>query len=107
MTWRDVCPLDDLIPDRGVAARYGGREVAVFLLSPGDELVALDNVDPFCGAGVLSRGIVGSHGDVLTVASPMYKQRFDLRTGACLDDESVHVEAVPVRVDAGMVQVSL
>jgi nitrite reductase (NADH) small subunit len=104
--WHDVCPLDDLTPNRGVAARYDDREVAVFLLSPGDELVAIDNVDPFCGAGVLSRGIVGSVGDVLTVASPMHKQRFDLRTGRCLDDADVVVRTVPVRIESGVVQVA-
>jgi nitrite reductase (NADH) small subunit len=105
--WHDVCPLDDLIPNRGVAARYEGREVAVFLLVPGHELVAIDNVDPCCGAGVLSRGIVGSVGDVLTVASPMHKQRFDLRTGRCLDVADAVVDTVPVRIEAGVVQVCL
>jgi len=106
MTWHDVCPLDDLTPNRGVAARYGDREVAVFLLEP-TELVAIDNLDPCCGVGVLSRGIVGSAGDVVTVASPMHKQRFDLRTGRCLDADDVVVATVPVRVEAGVVQVQL
>ena len=107
MTWLDVCPLDDLTPNRGVAVLHGDRQVAVFLVEPGDELVAVDNVDPFSGAAVLSRGIVGSAGDVLTVASPVYKQRFDLRTGRCLDDTDVAVATVPVRVEAGVVQVQV
>jgi nitrite reductase (NADH) small subunit len=55
---------------------------------------------------VLSRGIVGSVGDVLTVASPVFKQRFDLRSGACLDDEAVSVPTFPTRVVDGLVQVS-
>jgi len=107
MTWVDVCPLDDLTPNRGVAALFDDRQVAVFLVEPGDELVAVDNVDPFTGAAVLSRGIIGSAGDVLTVASPVHKQRFDLRTGRCLDDNDVVVATVPVRVEAGVVQVQL
>jgi nitrite reductase (NADH) small subunit len=107
MTWVDVCPLDDLTPNRGVAALFDDRQVAVFLVEPGDELVAVDNVDPFTGAAVLSRGIIGSAGDVLTVASPVHKQRFDLRTGRCLDDSDVVVATVPVRVEAGVVQVQL
>ena len=107
MRWFDVCPVDDLTPNRGVAAKFGERQVAVFLIVPGDELVAVDNIDPFTGAAVLSRGIIGSAGDVLTVASPVHKQRFDLRSGQCIDDPDVAVATLPVRVEAGVVQVQL
>ncbi len=60
----------------------------MFRARPTAQLHAVDNVDPFSGASVLSRGIVGDAGGVPTVASPVYKQRFDLRTGRCLDDPS-------------------
>jgi nitrite reductase (NADH) small subunit len=105
--WVDVCAFDDLVPDRGVAALVGAHQVAVFRVSPGDELYALSNYDPFSRANVLSRGIVGSRGEVPKVASPMYKQAFDLRTGQCLDDPSVSVPTFAVRVVAGRVQVAL
>jgi len=104
--WVEVCPVDALVPNRGVAALVGERQVAVFLVSPGDEVLAIDNLDPISGAAVLSRGIVGSAGDVLTVASPVYKQRFDLRSGACLDEDGVAVATYPARVVDGAVQVS-
>jgi nitrite reductase (NADH) small subunit len=104
--WVDVCAFDDLVPDRGVAALVGSHQVAVFRVSPGDELYALSNYDPFSRAFVLSRGIVGSRGEVPKVASPMYKQAFDLRTGQCLDDPSVSVPTFAVRVVAGRVQVA-
>ena len=107
MIWRDVCSIEQLTPNRGVAALFGDHQVAVFRVAPGDELLAIDNVDPFSGAAVLSRGIVGSAGDVLTVASPVYKQRFDLRTGACLDDGDVRVAIYPTRVEDGRVLVAL
>lgn len=102
--WRAVCDVAALTPFRGVAALLGDRQVAVFLV--GDEVLAVDNLDPCSGAAVLSRGIVGSAGDVVTVASPVYKQRFDLRTGRCLDDESVAVATHPARVVAGGVEVA-
>jgi nitrite reductase (NADH) small subunit len=63
------------------------------------------NQDPFTGAYVLSRGIVGSRGDIPTVASPLHKQVFDLRTGSCLDDESVAVPVYAVRIRDGVVEV--
>lgn len=107
LTWQDVCAYDDLVPDRGTAALVGGRQVALFRVSPDDELFALSNHDPFSGANVMSRGIVGSRGDVPKVASPMYKHNFDLRTGTCLDDPAVSLPVYLVRERDGRVEVAL
>jgi nitrite reductase (NADH) small subunit len=96
-TWVPVCRLDDLAVDRGACVLVGARQVALFRVSPDDRLYALSNYDPFSKAFVLSRGIVGSRGEVPTVASPMYKQVFDLRTGECLDDPSVSIDVFLVR----------
>ena len=105
ITWTDICALGDLVPERGVCALVGGEQVAVFMV--GSELFALSNHDPFSRANVLSRGIVGSKGDRLKVASPVYKQNFDLRTGACLDDPAVAVPTYSVRALDGRVEVAL
>jgi nitrite reductase (NADH) small subunit len=102
--WTAVCHYDDLIPERGVAALVDGVAVAVFLTHDGT-LHALSNTDPFSAASVLSRGIVGDRDGVPTVASPIYKQCFDLRTGACMDHPDVAVPRHPIRVADGMVEV--
>ena len=107
LTWVDVCALDDLEFDRGVCALVAGRQVAIFRVSASDEIFAVSNFDPFSGAYVLSRGIVGSRGDVPKVASPVYKQTFDLRTGECLDDPDVAIETFTVKVIDGRVCVEL
>ena len=106
-TWVDVCAVGDVVLDRGVCALVGPHQVAVFRVSPDGALYALSNRDPFSGANVLSRGIVGSKGDAPKVASPMYKQTFDLRTGQCLDDTTVSVQTFAVREGAGRVLVGL
>lgn len=106
-TWVDVCALDDLVLDRGVCALVGAQQVAVFRVAPEGELYALSNLDPFSQAYVLSRGIVGSKGDVPKVASPVYKQSFDLRSGLCLDDPSVSVRTFPVRELDGRILVGV
>lgn len=103
-TWVDVCHVDQLVSGRGVCALVGGVQVAVFRVD--DELFALSNFDPFSQAFVLSRGLVGSRGDRLKVASPIYKQSFDLRTGECLDDHAVSVPTMASRVVDGRVQVA-
>jgi NAD(P)H-dependent nitrite reductase small subunit len=79
--WTDVCAFDDLQPGRGACALVDEFQVALFRLAD-DSLYALSNYDPFSDAYVISRGLVGSKGDTPKVASPVYKQSFDLRTGA-------------------------
>ena len=106
MTWTAVCRYGDLQPERGVAVMIGGEQVALFRTFDGS-LYAIGNQDPFTGAFVLSRGIVGTRGEIPTVASPLHKQVFDLRTGACLDDGSRHVPVFPVRRRDGRVEVGL
>ena len=102
--WNDVCRYDDLGPERGVAALVAGEQVALFRTFDG-MLHAIGNRDPFSGAFVLSRGIVGSHGDVPTVASPLFKQVFDLRTGICLTDPEVAVPVHDVRRSGERVEI--
>ena len=105
--WVDVCGWDDLTPDRGACVLVGSEQVALFRLSGDGIVYALSNLDPFSDACVLSRGIVGSKGDIPKVASPVYKQSFDLRTGQCLDDTSVSVPVFPVSVSGGRVFVGI
>jgi len=108
--WARVCRLDQLTPGRGAPARVAGRQVAVFRIPSGDgeSVFALDNRDPFSGAHVLARGLVGDRGGVPKVTSPVYKQGFDLRTGVCLDDPEVVVPTYPVTVcDEGWVSVAI
>jgi nitrite reductase (NADH) small subunit len=106
MTWTPVCRYDDLQPERGVAALLGDEQVAVFRTFDGS-LYAIGNQDPFTGAFVLSRGIVGTKDNVPTVASPLHKQVFDLRTGLCLDDEATVVPVFAVRERDGQVEVGI
>jgi nitrite reductase (NADH) small subunit len=104
-TWVDVCSYDDLPSELGTRVLVGDAHVAVFRTHNGD-VHAISSVDPFSGASVLARGIVGSRGNAAFVASPMYKQRFDLSTGICLEDPAVQVRVFPVEVAAGRVRVA-
>ncbi|OQR61377.1 nitrite reductase (NAD(P)H) small subunit [Streptomyces maremycinicus] len=95
--WFTVCDLSRLIPGRGVAALLpDGRQVALFRDRAG-ELYAVDNRDPFGGAAVISRGLTGTHEGRTFVASPLLKQRFDLLSGECLDDDTVRITTYEVR----------
>jgi NAD(P)H-dependent nitrite reductase small subunit len=93
--WTTICPVDHILPNTGVCALVEGRHVAVFRVGSG-QLFAIDNVDPKSGASVLSRGLVGSLGGRTVVASPLYKQHYDLRTGECLESPEYAVQAHPM-----------
>jgi nitrite reductase (NADH) small subunit len=103
--WNAVCAFDEIVPDTGVCALLNGRQVAVFRVGP-DALFAIDNYDPNSNAAVLSRGLVGSLGDRIVVASPIYKHHFDLATGECLEAPAHSVSTYPVRLDKGTVWVA-
>src|SRR4051794_7596824 len=104
-TFEPVCHLEAIPLDGGVAALVEGRAIAVFRTSDGN-VYATSNHDPCSGTSVLSRGIVGSRGEVTYVASPMHKQAFDLRTGVCLDDDTVGVSTFEVRIVDGTIWVA-
>lgn len=99
-----VCRLDQVPVEGGITALVGGHAIALFRTWEGN-IFATSNYDPWSRASVMSRGIVGTRGDVPFVASPMHKQAFDLRTGRCLDDESVRLTTYDVRVIDGRVWV--
>ena len=114
--WVAVCTVSQLLPERGVAVLVRGEQVALFRITgtsggplgrPTDTVHAVGHRDPFSGAHVMARGILGSAGDRDTVASPMYKQVFDLRTGECLTDPGVRLPVHRTRVVGGVVHVSL
>ena len=104
----EICKLTDIIPETGVCALVGGEQVAIFRTQNGD-VFAMDNFDPFSKANVISRGLLGSceidGQKVRYVASPMYKQRFELATGKCIDDEQVALKSYPVSVTNGVVMI--
>jgi nitrite reductase (NADH) small subunit len=106
MDWADICAIDDILPSTGVCALVADRHVAVFR-SGNDQLFAIDNVDPKSGASVLSRGLIGSLGARIVVASPLYKNHFDLVTGECLEAPEHSVRAYRVHVEGGRVRVAL
>ncbi|MFE9253616.1 nitrite reductase small subunit NirD [Streptomyces sp. NPDC006879] len=100
--WFAVCEVTCLTPGRGVAALLpDGTQAALFMDRSG-RAYAIGNQDPFTGAQVLSRGLLGSLAGRPFVASPLLKQRFDLQSGRCLDDEEVAVRTFRIRTSTAV-----
>lgn len=102
--WVGICEVAHLTPDRPVAALIDGRQIAVVRTYDGS-VYAVDNRDPFSGANVMSRGLVGSKQGKKVIISPMYKQAFDLDTGICIDDQTTSIRTANARVRSGKVEV--
>lgn len=101
-SWVRVCALLDIPDQMGVCALVGGEQVAVFRVA--GQVYALGNRDPFTGANVMSRGLTGSYGERLKVASPLLKHAFDLLTGVSLDkpdQPDMALPVYPVRLEGG------
>ena len=101
--WVSICQDQDLLANTGLCALHDGEQVAIFKISLPEnntydqDIYAISNYDPIGKANVLSRGILGNIGEHLVVASPLYKQHFDLVTGECLEDSEQMVKTYEVR----------
>jgi NAD(P)H-dependent nitrite reductase small subunit len=102
--WQPVCNLDDIPNGTGAAALVNDEPLAIFRVG-GERLFVLGNIDPFSGASVLSRGIVGDIGGEPVVASPIYKQHFRLADGLCIEDATSGVASYPVELVDNVVMV--
>ncbi|WP_172728792.1 nitrite reductase small subunit NirD [Kluyvera cryocrescens] len=105
--WVNICKIDAILPATGVCALLGDKQVAVFRPYADDQVFAISNIDPFFESSVLSRGLIAEHQGELWVASPLKKQRFRLRDGLCMEDESHSVTYYEARVKDGQVQLRL
>lgn len=104
--WIEICDLDDIIPNTGVAALINNQQIALFRVGNEQQVYALSNQDPFSQAFVISRGIIGDLQDERVVASPIYKQHFSLTTGRCLEDKDKHLLVFPTKIEDGKIWVS-
>lgn len=103
-----VCKVSDLIQNSGVCALIGSTQIAIFYLPKETPSVyAISNWDPIGEANVMSRGIVGDIKGKLVVASPLYKQHFDLATGDCIEDSEKSVVCYKVSIDGDNVLITL
>lgn len=104
--WLTVCKLDDLVENSGVCALVEDVQVALFKLSSANDetVIAISNWDPIGKANVLYRGLLGNVEEKKVVVSPLYKQRYCLDSGLCIDDEQYRLEVFETRIVEHQVQ---
>ena len=116
LSFEDVCAVEDVPADRGLAVEANGEFVALFRL-PDGTITALDDACPHAGAP-LSDGHVeagGCSGDDgadaagAAVVCPLHAWRFDCKTGQWCDAPTgkVRAETYAVKVEGGRVLVGV
>ena len=102
--WTEICQFDDLTANTGICALFEDEHVAIFYCQRTDQLYAVSNIDPIANASVLSRGIMASLQGDMYVASPLYKQHFNLQTGECLEAPEYQLKVYGVRRENNEIQ---
>lgn len=111
-----VCRTEDLEDNLGAGVLLpDGTQIALFRVPtgepdrdgrmPGSTVFAVSNIDPYSGAAVISRGIVGEVNGEPTVASPLLKQRFSLSDGHSLEDADHRLQVFPVETTGDQILV--
>ncbi|WPC76505.1 nitrite reductase small subunit NirD [Vibrio porteresiae] len=105
--WQTICKISDIAPNSGVCAKVGDKQVAIFFSQRTNHFYAIGNYDPIGKANVLSRGIIGSIDNELYVASPLYKQHWNLATGACLEKPELSIATYEVQQANDEIQIRI
>ena len=96
--WVLVGKVADFPVEGGAAIKYGKVQIAVFQFTSRGQWYASQNMCPHKRAFVLSRGIIGSQGNVPKVACPLHKRTFSLESGECLTGDEMSLKIFPVKV---------
>lgn len=100
IVFTSVAPVGAIPEGRGRAFPLQGRMIAVFCLQ--GVYHAIDDFCPHMGAS-LAEGCVEDG----VVACPWHAWRFRVTDGTWCDNPKIKIDAFPVRVEQGMVQVGL
>ena len=109
--WIFAGDVADYPNNGGLAVKHGTQELAVFHLpdqSSEDQWIATQNLCPCKQARVVSRGLVGQQpSGVLTIADPIYKTTYNLRTGEGIANSSLNLSTFQTKVEGSKVFVKV
>lgn len=107
ITWIKAANIEDFPKDGGACVKYKERQIAVFNFETRGKWYATQNMCPHKKQMALSRGMIGSTGDIPKVACPFHKKTFDLESGENLNGTEDSLETFPVKIENGVVYVGV
>lgn len=105
--WVDVGSAEDFPAGGGGAVKVSGSELAVYNHAAVGKWYATQNSCPHKQLQVLSRGLIGLHGDTPKVACPIHKNTYNLETGKGISNPGLNVATFDVKIEAGRVLIHL
>jgi len=107
--WALACYADDVPENGGVCMKHGNEQIAIYNFSRRGEWYATQNLCPHKQQMSLSRGMIGSVGELCEpkVACPFHKKTFSLLSGECLSGDDYKIKTYPVKVIDGRVYVGI
>ncbi len=108
-TWRwvDCGPVSNYKKGGGAAVKISKSELAVWHHLGTDKWYAAQNSCPHKQLQVLSRGLVGFHGDVPKVACPIHKNTYNLDTGKGISNPGYNLSTFNVKEEGGTIFVQV
>ncbi len=106
-TWAYACRVSEVPENGGVCVKIGDQQIALFHFSRLHAWYATQNECPHRQQMALSRGMIGTQGEIPKVACPFHKKTFSLETGECLNDESCSIRTYQVKVEDDRVYIGV
>ncbi len=97
MSWKEICPVEDIPKLGSRVVRTDDREIGVFRTAD-DRIFAINNLCPH-KKGPLSQGIV--HGDRVTC--PLHNWKISLETGKADEPDEGETTCYPTKIENGTV----
>lgn len=102
-SWVDVGAVGDFPKSGGGAVKISNSELAVYNHSHVGKWYATQNSCPHKQLQVLSRGLIGMHGDAPKVACPIHKNTYNLDTGKGISNPGLNVATFEAKAENGRV----
>jgi NAD(P)H-dependent nitrite reductase small subunit len=101
--WVDVGPASAFRCGGGSAVKVSNTELAVYYHLSTEKWYATQNSCPHKQLQVLSRGLVGMHGEEPKVACPIHKNTYNLNTGKGISNPGYNLATFDCKEDGGRV----
>ena len=107
ITWNFACSIRDVPSNGGVCVKINDMQIALFHFARIDKWYATQNECPHRRQMALSRGLIGTQGEIPKVACPFHKKTFSLVSGECLNGDECSIKTFPVNVKDGNVFIGI
>lgn len=105
--WYKTVKISEFPEDGGACIKYKDLQIAVYNFTRRGEWYAVQNMCPHKMEMALSRGMIGTKGEIPKVACPFHKKTFSLISGENLDGEDYQLTTYPVKIEDGYVFVGV